>query len=177
MKTMSSFIYKIKNDKRGVSSIEMVIAALIFLMLFSFMMDLLILSWKFNVVAQTNTMVARVAGIQGGIRSTAPRGYPGGNANYISSSEMTNIVRDKFNSAGIAARDYTFRVGSGRIGGTSTSSSAAYDYMSEFDTVVTVEYGWDFMSNFIPGELRNSMTSRRSTMSEWKYDYGTWEGE
>ena len=168
---------KLKKNNKGSSSIEMVISVLIFILLLCFLLDLLILSWKFSVISQTTTQVARIAGIQGGVLSKAPSGWAGGSENYITAKEMDNMIRDKFASAKIPTTDYEFRVGNGIIGGTTVKPSREYDYKTDFDISVTVNYRWDFVSNFIPGNLKQSITSKRIAMSEWKYNYNDWIGE
>ena len=60
--------------------------------------DLLTIMWKFSVIAHTNTQVARIVGLQGGALTSAPDGYPGGDANYITINELNDIVSNKFKS-------------------------------------------------------------------------------
>lgn len=163
-------------DKKGVSSLEIVIGLLIFLIVFCFLLDLLILIWKFSVIAQTNTQVARIAGIQGGASTSPPAGYPGGSSNYITITELNKIVRDKFDSAGIKSTEWEARVGNGRIG-RSGNTTAYHDYKDDFTVEITVDYRWDFMSNILPGNLRQTIVSKRPAMSEWKYNYDSWIGE
>lgn len=169
-------IAKLKN-KKGASTIEIVIGLMIFILLFGFMLDLIVLTWKFNVVAQTNTQIARIAGLQGGIQSSAPNGWAGGNSSYISSSQMQRTVLDKMNSAGIKPGDWTVRIGNGTITSGSAGQSKRYDYLETFTTKVEVRYTWDFMSMMLPGNFSQSLSSERPAMSEWKYNYNIWTGE
>lgn len=169
-------IYKLKN-KKGISTIEIVIGVLIFIVVLCFMMDLLILMWKFSVIAQTNTEVARIAGIQGGFLNTPPHAYPGGNKNYITISELDAMLTDKFESAGIASNEWEIRIGSGGITKNGAKRPVRFDYKETFSVEISVDYRWDFMSNILPGNLRQTITSKRPAMSEWKYNYDDWLGE
>lgn len=173
MSIVQKMIYKLKN-KKGMSTIEIIIGVLIFLALLCFMLDLLILTWKFSVVAQTNTYLARVSGIQGGALWSAPDDYPGG---YETIGELNATINEKFQAAGIASTEWSGSVGNGRIGSHGTSESSEYDYKEVFTTEITVRYRWEFMSNIIPGSLTQTITSRRPAMSEWKYNYADWDGE
>lgn len=158
-------ISKLKS-KKGMSTIEVVIGVLVFMLVFGFMLDLVMLTWKFNAIAQTNTQLARIAGIQGGILSSAPAHWPGGNGSYMSRSEMQSMVADSFSSAGIRSGDYTIDLPNRR-----------YEYGETFETEITVDYEWEYMSMMLPGNFRQSITSVRPAMSEWKYDYNSWIGE
>lgn len=176
MDFLQGTIYKLKN-KKGISTIEIIIGVFIFLIILCFLLDLLILLWKFSVIAQTNTEVARIAGIQGGVLSSPPHAWPGGNKNYITISELDAMLTDKFESAGIASNEWEIRIGSGGISKNGGKSTAKYDYKDTFSVEITVDYRWDFMSNILPGNLKQSITSKRPAMSEWKYNYDSWEGE
>lgn len=177
MNLFQKAIYNLKN-KKGVSTIEIVIGVLIFIVVLCFMMDLLILMWKFSVIAQTNTEVARIAGIQGGFLNTPPDAYPGGNKNYVTISELESMLNDKFKSAGIASNEWEIRIGgNGGITKNGAKRPVRFDYKETFSVEISVDYRWDFMSNILPGNLRQTITSKRPAMSEWKYNYDNWLGE
>jgi hypothetical protein len=155
-----------KRNKKGIMAIEIVIGMFMFLMILSFMTDVALLTWKFNVVAQTNSYLARTVGIQGGLLSSAPYGYPGGDAAYISYSEMKAKIEDNFKKAGIAPSDYSFSL-----------STTQADYQEPITTRIEVKYKWSLISNFIPGSLTNTVSSTRTVLSEFKYRYDEFKGE
>lgn len=164
-------------NKKGSSTIEIVIGLMMFVLVLGFLLDLIMLTWKFNVVGQTNTQIARIASIQGGVLSSAPYSYPGGDANYINIYQMKNIVEDKFQSAGISPNNWTVYIGNGRITSSSAIPSSQYDYKQDFNTSITVTYTWEYMSKMLPGNFTQTITSKRPAMSEWKYNYDSWIGE
>lgn len=165
----------IRNEE-GMSTIEIVIGALIFIILFAFLFDLLVIMWKFSVVAHTNTEVARIAGLQGGALERAPDNYPGGDSNYTTIRDINNMVSNKFKSAWINDGDWEMTIGNGRVGRNGVVATR-HDYMEEFTVKVEVDYNWGLMSSFLPGNLKQTISSERPAMGEWKYDYDEWIGE
>jgi Flp pilus assembly protein TadG len=168
-------LQKFKKDKKGVSAIEIVIGIFVFLIVLSFLVDLLTLSWKFAVISSTNSYVARTAGLQGGIESKAPDGFPGNNKAYISSSEMESRIATDFTNAGIQDGDYSVRVNGALV--SKGQSTAEVDYRNSITTQIDVTYKWALMSNFIPGDLTQSLTSTRNVLSEFQFRYDNWTGE
>lgn len=171
-----NFLRNFKKDKKGMTSIEVVIGVLIFVIIFSFLLDIMIVSWKFSVVAQTNTEVARITGLQGGALTSAPDGYPGGNSGYITINKLNDLVSEKMKTAGFKDSDWSMSIGSGGIGSNGVRS-ARYDYQETFTTKLEAKYRWEFMSNWIPGNLEQTIRSKRISISEWKYNYNNWIGE
>lgn len=166
---------RLKKDKRGALAIEIAIGIFMFLIIVCAMMDVLILTWKFQVISQTNSFVARTAALQGGVLYSAPEGFPGGDAAYISVSEMNAKIKDNFQKAGIESGDYVVTVN-----GSSISAGAAtgeIDYREPIQTEIRVKYKWAMLSNFIPGNIENWISSKRSALSEFKYRYDSWQGE
>lgn len=177
MKALQKSIYKLKN-KKGASTIEIVIGMMIFLITLCFLTDLLILLWKFSVIAQTTTQVARLTGIQGGANYSCPNAWPGGNANYININEINSAVQEKFESAKIVSNEWNMSIGSGNIGKSGIRKTNNIDYKNTFDVITTVDYRWDFTSNILPFvNLKHTITAKRPAMSEWKYNYEEWIGE
>lgn len=163
------------NGKKGITTIENVVNVMIFLIVLALLVDLLILGWKFSVISQTNSYVTRTAGLQGGILSSAPAGYPGGNTAYIGTAEMKDKIDSYFSGAGFEAGDYEVRVNGRNV--SSGYSTGEIDYRENISTEITVDYEWQLISNFVPGNLKQSIESTRGSVSEFKYRYDTWVGE
>lgn len=171
---MHKHIRKFKNDKRGSLALEIVIGCVIFITVMCFLMDVAILTWKFSVISQTNTYLARTIGIQGGIKSSAPTGFPGGNTAYQSTYKILDQIQENFDKAGINESDYTVKINGSTLKGTTNIEA---DYTEILTTQITVKYRWDMLSNILPGNITHSINSRRSVMSEYKYRYDDWIGE
>ncbi|WCK56930.1 hypothetical protein PP175_27340 (plasmid) [Aneurinibacillus sp. Ricciae_BoGa-3] len=162
----------LKKNKKGTMAIEIVIGMFMFLVALSFMTDIAIIGWKFSVISQTNSFVARTAMLQGGITSSAPYGFPGADRAYLTSSEVATKVADNFKKAGIKAGDYQVTINGANLG-----SDVTVDYGGDIVTQIKVNYKWSLLSNFIPGLLSNSTTSTRTVNSEFKYRYSDFSGE
>lgn len=169
-------MFKKKLNKKGATAIEVVISIMMMLLLLSFMIDLLAVIWKHSVVSQVNTEVSRIVGIQGGLLNSAPEGYPGGNENYLSASEVTQLLDNKFASAGVSGDKWKVKVGSGTLGKDGIAE-AKYDYLTTFTVEVNIDYEWEYISKMIPGQITQTIVSKRPAMSEWKYGYNDWIGE
>jgi hypothetical protein len=174
---MQKMAHKTEKNKKGVTAIEMVIGVMIFILLISFMMDVLILFWKFSVVSQTTTQIARITGLQGGAlrRSDIPDDWPD-KSGYLDIEELNDIIDNKMKTANID--NWVMTIDRGKIGTTGVSATPEIDYKENFTVKTTIDYKWDFMSNFIPGmDIEQSITAKRPAMSEWKYNYSNWIGE
>lgn len=170
-------IYKLKN-KNGMSTIEIVIGMMIFLITLSFLTDLLILLWKFNVIAQTTTQVARLVSVQGGATNYPPTSWPGGSNNYTTISELNESVSRKFETADIPTTEWNMSIAGGNIGSRGVVSTGQLRYRTPFEVETTVLYRWEFTNHFIPFvKLEQTITARRPGMSEWIRSEQDWDGE
>lgn len=169
---------KIKKDKRGSMAIEIVIGMLAFLYVLCFMNDLLVLSWKFSAISQINTKIARQAGVQGGFLTRPPTAYPGGNNSYTTIGELKTMVTDHLSKAGIKEDEWVLKIdGRQVLGGGSMAPTSEIEYRETFETELIITYEWKAINGIVPGNLSNSLTSKRPGMSEWKYKYNDWIGE
>ncbi|WPS85485.1 hypothetical protein SMD22_00045 (plasmid) [Brevibacillus halotolerans] len=161
-----------RKDKKGSLSIEIVIGCFVFLIVLCFLTDITLLGWRFAVVSQTNSYIARTVGLQGGALSSAPDGFPGGRQAYITKTQLLSNVAANFEKAGIKDGEYTIT-----INGTPLGSGVKADYREELNIETKVKYKWAMVSNFIPGDIENWISSKRSVLSEFKYRYDQWVGE
>lgn len=165
-------------SKKGMSTIELMIGTMILLLLFCFIFDIAILTWQFQSLSITNTYLARTAGIQGGILSSAPNGYPGGPASYVNSSQMDRKIEKSLSGAGIIDYEATY-------------PKTKVNYGEQLETQIRLVYAFTLTSNFFPnntykpynGEprrvspLRGTLTSNRTAFSEFHYRYDEFKGE
>ena len=151
---------------------EIVVGILIFIVLLCALFDLLILSWKFAVISQTSSNVARVVGLQGGAASSAPHGFPGGNGSYVNAATLRGNVDDIFARGDIATSEYRFT-----LNGTPLGSPLEVDYRGLIEVNVEVDYQWKFLSGVLPINPQSRISTRRVAMSEFKYRYDSWIGE
>lgn len=158
MKLLNPF-KKLKKNKKGAMTIEIIIGMMMFLMGFSFIVDLVILGGKYQVVSQTTTYVARTAGAQGGLLNSAPAGFPGG---YITKGEVEQRVQKVFNDSGV--QDYKLKL------------PGKADFGEYMDVDISFKYTFSMISMFIPGDMTIEFNSSRVAFSEFKYRYDDFDG-
>ena len=133
-----------------------------------FFMDVLRIGLQMQAISRLSTQCARIVAAQGGIRSTPPPGYPGGAANYITRSNFQDEVSKVARRNGI----------NGQI--TATYPTGIKDYREKFTVEITFPYEWRMLNaitNWGLPPMRGTYRSRRTGVSEYKYDYNDWKGE
>lgn len=177
---------QIKSSDGSLDIFSFITGVIISIFLICMLLDLMRLGWQFNGISQLNTQIARTASIQGGVLNTAPRDYPG---NYVTVADLSDIVYERVKSlVGENEANEPGKYSISIIDNTSDTpiitgngnyiASKVYDYKDPFTTKVTLTYEWKFLNAISPLRLGNqSISSTRPAMSEWKYNYGTWDGE
>lgn len=172
---------KLKN-KKGMSTLDFIINVFILLILFSFLTDLFVISFRQYKVSQFTNDIVRVISKQGGVRTTAPTNFPGGNDNYLDKTEFQNIINSRLQDIG--AINYSvnlFRESGGTEVSSTYPSPTATNFSVDYQEYIRIEikynYKWSLMSAFIPGGLKGTLTSSKIGYSEYKYDYSNWQGE
>lgn len=168
---------------KGASSVEFVIALTVFIFLFSFMFDLILLSYKqFAISTEANKLI-RVLTVQSGTSSSMPSNYPGSYANYMNPTQMYDRITRKFDNLGIKKQDFTVKIKTQNDNGTEkiivlpNSSGIKSDYKAYITIEINYKYKWNLWSQLIPGELKGEHTISRSGYSEYKNYYDKWENE
>lgn len=170
---MINKLNKFFNNKKGMSTINVVISIFIFIIVLSFFTDLLIFGGQLFVTSSVASDVARIAGVQGGVLSSTPTGYPGGSSAYQNSYELTSTVKEAMNGIGIDDSNYRVRI-NGYI--LTNGQNVKIDYLRPIQITVDYTYEWTLFENFLNVPDAN-LTLKRNTKSEFKYNYGHWIGE
>lgn len=164
-------------SKKGSSVLEFVFGLLTFVMLFSFAVDIIMITQKQYTVSQTANQLVRQISVQGGVKPSAPSGYPGGNRAYMDSREMNTLLKQKLNGLGITDDEWSMKVeGFDRSGYPIASSQLSnatnleVDYQDVFEFEIEYEYEWNIMGQIVPAmNGKNTAVQRRSATSEFKY--------
>lgn len=177
-------------EKKGSAVIEFAIGLMIFVILVSFTVDLLLVGSKRFNIGQEATDVARVLAKQGGVLKTTPDGYPGGDEAYLNASEMLAQVERRMQSSGLGSYDegiwsvtlteYDTNGNQIRTGTLSPDTHFDVDYMHSMDVRINASYSWKLMNVIFGRDSQNSKAdvgAKRHAVSEFKYDFDTWEGE
>lgn len=168
-------IKRLVKDKKGaIESLYHVIGVIMLLLSLGAFLDFMIVQQKIQTSNQFATEVARVAGIQGGILNRAPLGYPGGSRAYINSKDIMDMAERVFQGVGITSDRYRIKINGTTI--TNTRGSSEIDYKSPIEVEVAIQYDYMFLGRVL-GWRDVVFTSRRVAVSEWKYNYDSWDGE
>lgn len=183
---IKAVIRKILGNKKGSAMIEYTIGLLLFVSLICFLFDVIIIAQKQYIVSQQTNVIVRDLGVQGGIYSVMPTGFPGTNKNYITSGELYNGVKKHLEDAGLSTsnKDWDVEIKtynkSGSIASLSTldSSTKVYaDYGTPIDVTIYYKYSWTLWGQIVPGLSEIKTSTSRHSVSEFKYNYDSWDGE
>lgn len=172
---------KLLKNKKGISTIIFAFGITILLSVIYFGTDILKIGNGFSVASQSATEITRIASVQGGIGNSKPSHYPG---HYITMSDLDSIVEDKMNAVGYTKEQYAIEINpingggkSGKLGAEGMSATGNFDYKTEFEVIIVLNYQWFFSNMTLGIEKDRYIPIRRVGMSEWKFDYGSWVGE
>ena len=79
-----------------------------------------------------------------------------------------------FQGVGITSDRYRIKINGTTI--TNTRGSSEIDYKSPVEVEVAIQYDYMFLGRVL-GWRDVVFTSRRVAVSEWKYNYDSWDGE
>lgn len=164
-------------SKKGSSVLEFAFGLLTFVMLFSFAVDIIMITQKQYTVSQTANQLVRQISVQGGVKPSAPSGYPGGNRAYMDSREMNTLLKQKLNGLGIKDDEWSMKLeGFDRAGyptassQLSNSTNVEVDYQDVFEFEIQYKYKWNIMGQLVPMmKGTNTAVQSRSATSEFKY--------
>lgn len=163
-------------NKKGSSAIEVTIGLLVFILMFGFFYDLTIITWKFVVTTQVANSMSRVLAIQGGVMPYTPANFPGGDKAYITSEELVENVREQLEGKA-NIENYTVTINGVEL---DEGTNLSIDYGQKIVVEVTSYYDWDIFSDFLPfGSYLSGkkIVAKRSSLSEFKFNYDSWIGE
>lgn len=178
-KLLQNFKRKDKKSKRGSSVLEFAFGLLTFVMLAAFVVDVVIIATKQFTVSQVSNELSRQIAIQGGVRQSAPAGFPGGQKAYVTSREMHAYIDEALRDTGISSSDWSMQMTGFSPDGYSVQrvslsdgSNFEVDYRNSFDFTIKYEYNWTIMGQLVP--TMNSMREvhqKRGSVSEYKYKH------
>jgi hypothetical protein len=90
------------NNKKGYSSVNVVVCVLIILSCFSLLIEMTALGKKYVYMPETATYIARTLAHQGGITTSTPDGYPDPST-YISSRSLYQKLSNQFSEEGFSS--------------------------------------------------------------------------
>lgn len=168
-------------NQEGMSTIEFAISFLVFIMLFSFIFDLSLITYKQYVVSEQATQMARQIAKQSGCENATPNNFPGGNANYYTQLELYKVMERKMSNLKIPNSDWKVVVKSKSSAGSSSTRQFTLSnnvnnkgiqtqYRDYITVQVTYNYTWGLWSQFIPTTAKGQTIVERSAFSEYNHN-------
>lgn len=177
-------LYKKINNKKGSNIINGVLGLFIFIILVAFFVDIATIMWKSIVTTQLTNSLERTLCIQSGVQTNVPTGFPGGNNNYVTSSQLYNDLKTQLkNKANIddfsvKIKSYDKNGDSNRTTTFNKNTKLQVDYRGRIQVQLKTHYTWGFIGNLIPSLKQDKdFVAIRSGVTEFKYDYDKWIGE
>ena len=176
---------KVKNKlkcKKGMSTILFVISLLVFIMLFSFVFDLFLITYRQYEVSQKTTMIVRQLAKQSGVSYKTPLNFPGGSKAYMSSQKMIDSFDKTFTGLEVPKEDWKVQIIIPSKNGENYYDLTPYsdietDYRQGIGIKLTYNYTWGLWSQFTPGIVKGQTVVEKFAFSEFKHDYSSWQGE
>lgn len=162
---------KIKNNK-GMSTIEFAISLMVFLLLFSFIADLFIITYRQYMVTEQTTRITRQIAKQSGVEASTPYNFPGGDGNYYTTGELYAVLRKQLRKLNIADDDWTVEVitTSSRFKLGSNQSGIRMNYRDPITVKIAYQYKWGLWSQFIPNLMKGETVAERSAFCEYNHN-------
>lgn len=172
-------IKNIKNDVRGLSSLEATIGILIAIVLFAAYLDFIVISNKMQALSTTNTYLSRVISNQGCVAQnpssciTSDTHEGGYNVDYIKnktfvkSSEIYNQVDRIMKSESIPSSDWSVTIDGVPL--TSNTTTRLFRFREIINIKIEVRYRWNNLSGFLPINLpEQKFTSNQRIVSTYQ---------
>lgn len=167
--------------KKGASTVEFVGNMFLFVTLIVTGFELFMMGYRYMTVSNFANELARTISIQGGVNSSVPSGFQGGNgvfSNYKKSSDIVNDINSLANSIGQEPSDITVRIryqqdGSGAFIERTINSGtiSEVEYGDRFEVIVNYVFRMMYLDKLV--SLPDSITVERRKMgvSEFEHDY------
>lgn len=181
-----TLINKNLGNKKGSAMIEYAIGLLLLVTLVCFLFDVIIIAQKKYIVSQQTNVISRQLGIQGGVLTSKPYGFPGSDASYVTTSRMYKNVQDNLGEVGISTVNGEWSINiityakNGSIVNNqklTPTTNITSDYNLAMDVILTYKYKWALWGQVIGDSTYRERYSSRHTISEYKYNYDVWGGE
>lgn len=173
-------IRALKKSEDGMTTWEVAIACLTFIIVFAAAVDVILLSNAHITATTVAKDLARTMSVQGGAWSNKPEGYT---ENYYTLAQLQNLVAEELEHAGmeenwavyIKDHDEGEYYPDPLLTKTETAQYTA-DYMESFSVKIVATYKWRILGNQLGAPIQSTISVTMPGLSEWKYDYGEWEG-
>lgn len=173
-------IRALNKSEDGMTTWEVAIACLTFVIVFAAAVDVILLSSAHITTTTVAKDLARTMSVQGGVWNSKPEGYT---ENYYTLNQLQNLVEEEMEYVGvetdwavyIKAHDEDEYYSIPLLTKDSVAEFTA-DYMESFSVKIVATYEWQILGNQLGFPISSTISVAMPGLSEWKYDYGEWEG-
>jgi hypothetical protein len=171
----------IKTSKKGVSGIELAIGSLVAIVVFSALLDYLIIANRSQAMSSTMTYVSKTLANQSCVASSISKcgsGYVTSyikNKKFVTTSQLYSQIKSIMDSERIPESQWTVLVGTNpnnlkAIDPTNNPNIGGFgDYGTRIYVEIRIQYRWQTLSSYIPGNAAwKTMSSRQSILSVYK---------
>lgn len=175
---MKKILKELKNKKNGASMIEFTYSLLLFLILLIAGFEFFMMGYKYMTVSNFANELSSTIARQGGVQTSAPRGYSSGGTTYKTSGDILNSINRLGGKIGQDSSDITVRVtyqpeGSNtfRTDNLTGASGIEIPYGNRFE--ITVGYVFRFKLLNQINTLTDSYIIERTKgdVSQFEHDY------
>ena len=179
-KKIKDKIQMLKESENGITSFEVAIACIIFIIVFAAFVDVVLLAQAHIATTTVTKDLARTISVQGGAWDAKPEGYT---ENYYTLSDLQSMVKTEMENAGIEDADWAVYIKdegqsdyySDPLLTATEARQYTADYLSSFSVKIEARYTWRLFGNIMGLPVRSTLNISMPGLSEWKYDYGSWE--
>lgn len=161
------------NDKNGAGAIEQTIILFIFVILFCFVYDIILVAYRQFAISEASNKVVRLIAVQGGVTRTVPKGYQ--DEAGVTYKHADDIVK--------SLESYLLSLDSNLQHVYITNEKTGYtvdlcediadikvDYKQKFEMKIEYTYNWDLTGNVIPVAHDVQGIVERYSVGEFDYD-------
>lgn len=165
---------KLFKDKSGAGAIEQTIILLIFVMLFCFVYDIILVAYKQYAISEAANTITRVIAVQGGVLSQKPVGYQDATGKtYKTRKQVVDSLSEYLlgMDANLKALEITNTRTNKKVDLMDNNSAIKIDYKDKFHIYIEYTYSWDLTQNIVPSLAKDAKAVvERYSVGEFNYD-------
>lgn len=167
------------NNKKGMSSIELIFGALASIVIFAGYLDFIFISNRMQAMSTSMTYLSRTISNQGCLSNdpenncliNGKTGYKIDyikNKKFVTSQVLYNEIKSIMDNEHIPTSDWTVYIDGVKL--SKATKTKLYNFQEEIDIKITVKYEWKNLASLLPVKhLRGEFTSNQNTVSLYKF--------
>lgn len=160
-------------DKNGAGAIEQTIILFIFVILFCFVYDIILVSYRQFAISEVSNKVTRLIALQGGVLTTKPLGYQDESGETYKTREdiIDSLEKYLINLDSNLQHVYVKNEKTGKeVDLMDNPIPIKIDYKQKFHITIEYTYNWDLTKNVVPVARDVQGYVERYSVGEFDYD-------